>query len=31
MPRIEVEEGHEEVETDGRASGDDEIGEYVVA
>ncbi len=31
MPRIEVEEGHQEVEAQGGAGGDDEIGEHVVA
>ena len=31
MPRVEVEEGHEEVEADGGAGGDDEVGENVVA
>jgi len=31
MPWIKVEEGHEEVETHGRARGDDKVGEDVVA
>ena len=31
MPGIEVEEGHQEVQSHGRAGGDDEIGEDVVA
>ena len=31
MPGVEVEEGHEEVEADGGAGGDDEVGEDVVA
>ena len=30
VPGIEVEEGHQEIETDGGAGGDDEIGEDVV-
>lgn len=30
VPRVEVEEGHEEIQTDGRASRYDEIGEDVV-
>ena len=31
MPRIEVHERHEEVKTDGRRGGDDQIGEDIVA
>lgn len=31
VPGIEVEEGHEEVDADGGAGGDDEVGEDVVA
>ena len=31
MPGIEVEEGHEIIEANGRAGGDDEVGEDVVA
>lgn len=31
VPRIEVEEGHEEVQTDGGGGGDDKVGEEVVA
>lgn len=31
MPGIEVEEGHQEVETDCGGSGDDEVSEDVVA
>lgn len=31
MPGVEIEEGHEEVQADGRGGGDDEIGEDVVA
>ena len=31
MPRIEVEEGHEEVEADGGDGADNEVGEDIVA
>ena len=31
MPRVQVEEGHEEVEADGRTGGDNEVREDVVA
>ncbi len=31
MPRVQVEEGHEEVQADGRDGADNEIGENVVA
>ena len=31
VPRVEVEEGHEEVQADGGAGGDDEVGEDIVA
>ena len=31
VPRVEVEEGHEEIEADGGGGGDDEVGEDVVA
>ena len=31
MPRVEIEEGHEEIESDGRGGGNDEIGEDVIA
>jgi hypothetical protein len=30
VPWVEVEEGHEEVESDSRGGGDDEVGEDVV-
>ena len=31
MPWVEVEKGHHEVETDGRAGADDQVGEEIVA
>ena len=31
VPRIEIKEGHEEIDSDCRPSGDDEVGEDVVA
>lgn len=31
VPRVEVEKGHEEVETEGTSHGDDQVGEDVVS